>query len=174
MIPGQATPAQKEASLRHSAYYASLLETLNDLFGRGSNSLLNALARFDQEWRNIEVGQLRAVELADFDEEAAQLCIKYGRYSSDFFSLRGHPREQLDWCEKARCAAQRLSDSDSEAFIDLVLGNAYRVLGEADLSAACYKRVIAASGPANKKVVEGAALQGLGNLWRGLGRIGRR
>jgi len=53
-------PDLREARLRHTEHYATVLRAANELYQQGGNALKQGLAFFDLNWENIKTGQRNA------------------------------------------------------------------------------------------------------------------
>src|ERR1041384_6875822 len=86
-----------EAHRRHAAHYLEVLSGCDDLYLQGEENLTRALAMFDLEWSNIEVGQTWAVSRMQVDEAARRMASAYPNAGVYLLYLRQHPRERIVW-----------------------------------------------------------------------------
>ena len=89
------------AHLRHAQYYATLLLNADQLYQDGDINVEKGLRLFDDNWRNIEIGQQWASLQSDIDEEAATLALEFPERGAHCLYLRQKPTERLLWLEKA-------------------------------------------------------------------------
>jgi len=158
------------ARLRHAAYYATLLNTVDDLYLQGGDKMLMGLALFDLERANIEAGFHCASENLSSDEGAAHLVSKYGNSGAYVLDLRQHPRtDRIPWLEACLAAACKLGDRESEGRHLGNLGIAYADLGDARKAIEYYEQRIAIAREIGDRRGEGADLGNLGNAYKNLG-----
>ncbi|HEX3093124.1 MAG TPA: TIR domain-containing protein, partial [Candidatus Angelobacter sp.] len=62
---------------RHASYYCDFLETLENLYLRGGESVTRALDLFDLEWGNIKSGQRWSNLHSATNAVAVELCLRY-------------------------------------------------------------------------------------------------
>src|ERR1700749_3025456 len=98
----------REAQLRYATYFASLLKAADNLYERGGEYFIQALAIFDAEWGNIQVGQTWPAENAERDELTAMLCKSYPSAGAFLLCLRQSPKERIHWLQSALASARRL------------------------------------------------------------------
>src|SRR5262245_42836579 len=101
-------PSLHEAHLRHATHYRRVLAETNGLCKKGGEAIKPGLYLFDAEWSNIQAGQAWAVEHAEPNLDAAQLCIEYPDAGALVLFLRQHQRESIRWLEAMLAASRRL------------------------------------------------------------------
>jgi len=89
------------ASLMHAQYYAGLLLRADQLYDQGGAHLEDGLRIFDDNWKNIEIGQKWSAKSADFDEAAASLSSEFPERGARCLYLRQKPAERIAWLEVA-------------------------------------------------------------------------
>jgi tetratricopeptide (TPR) repeat protein len=161
------------AQARHAAHYLSVLRTADNLYKRGGEALMRGLMLFDMEWTNIQAGQSWAVRHADNDKAATSLCARYPDVGANVLPLRQHPRERINWMDKALTAARQLPDRGIEATHLGNLGSAYTELGEPGPAVELYQQDLAIRREIGDRRGEGIALGGLGNAYYASGEIRR-
>lgn len=95
--------SKRAASLKHAHYYAEVLLSADRLYEQGDRHIEEGLGRFDDNWKNIELGQKWAELHVPLDEEAATLASEYPERGAHCLYLRHKPAERIAWLE---CALQ--------------------------------------------------------------------
>lgn len=121
---------RKASQRRHAEYYINVLAAADQLYKQGNDFVKIGLLLFDTEWTNIQSGQAWASEHAGEDDEAARLCNGFPLAGLDCLALRLHPRESIEWSERALVAARGLKDSRAEGWHLGNLGCSYSSLAE--------------------------------------------
>ncbi len=85
----------------HAQYYADILLRADQLYDQGSAHLEDGLRIFDDNWKNIEIGQKWAAQWADGDETAATLASEFPERGAHCLYLRQKPVERIAWLESA-------------------------------------------------------------------------
>lgn len=98
--------SQRNAHLKHAQYYAEVLLRTNQLYDEGGVGMEAGLRVFDDDWKNIEIGQRWAARQAYTDEAAATLASEYPERGSRCLYLRQKPNERVVWLETALRVAQ--------------------------------------------------------------------
>ena len=94
-------PTKHDASLRHSQFYADILLRADRLYEEGGVGIEYGLNIFDDNWKNIEIGQKWAARHSNIDELAATLTGEYSERGAHCLYLRQKPIERIDWLESA-------------------------------------------------------------------------
>lgn len=128
-------PRFREAHLRHAHHYADVLYAADTLYQKGHESLPQGLGLFDQEWSNIQLGQVWAATSARHDDDAASLCMEYPERGAYCLNLRQKPEERIEWLKAALAAAQKLGNRYAEGNLLNKLALAYIDLGDFHLAA---------------------------------------
>ena len=157
------------AAGRHSTHYANILDTCDDLFLKGNDSIPLGLALYDHESPNILVGQTWAAAHAAGDDAAAQLCIDYPDTGVDVLSLRLHPKERIRWLEASVSAARKSHKKANEGAALRNLGLAYADLGEARKAIEYHEQARVIDREIGDRCGEGADLGNLGIAYADLG-----
>ena len=124
-------PSLKEARLRHSRYYAELLNQADDSSYTGQAGLVRGLAQSDLNRANIVAGQAWA-SLYAAEIEGAKTCIRYAAFGETCLDLRIDPREQIKWLHAALTASLQLEVDSVIPTLIAGIGIAYSMLGEID------------------------------------------
>jgi tetratricopeptide (TPR) repeat protein len=157
------TPAESDdASRRHASHYGDLLAAADDLYLKGSESILRGLALFDLEWGNVQAGQAWVAAHATKDAETAELCSRYPDYGAYTLSLRQHPRERIRWLEPAVTAARRLKDRKAECHHLASLGGAHYSMGNHRRGIEYYEKTLAIAQETGDRKDEASALGNMG------------
>jgi hypothetical protein len=150
------------AQARHAQHYLGVLEEADRLYLQGDEGLLNALALFDSEWKNIQAGQAWAAQRAAADEEAARLCSRYPYAGAYLLDLRLPPRERVRWFEQALAAAKSANDLPAVAVHLNNLGFALTDLGELEAAVKLYEDQLSIVRQLGDRSGEANALNNLG------------
>jgi tetratricopeptide (TPR) repeat protein len=150
------------ARRRHAGHYLGVLAAANDLYLKGGAQVVSGLALFDRERRNIETGQAWAAEAAVDDPAAADLCVSYPLVGAHVLHLRQHPRQRIDWLERAVAAAREIGDRDGEGAALGCLGIACADLGELRRAIEYHEQYLAIAREIGDRRDEGNALGNLG------------
>ncbi len=59
-------PSLREAQHHHAQHYLEVLRTLNKRYLQGGKNINLTLAKFDQDWSQIEQGQVWAVRFINY------------------------------------------------------------------------------------------------------------
>ena len=157
------------ARMRHSKYYLRVLWECDALYLKGGDAIKSAIALFDLERRNIEVGQGWACQHSNVDESAAQLCNKYPDAGVYVLRLRQHPRESIPWLEAALAAARKLKSPGSEGAHLGNLGLTYTSLGEMSRAVKFHEQALEVLREIGDRHGECATLSNLGVAYADLG-----
>jgi tetratricopeptide (TPR) repeat protein len=132
----------KRYASRHLLYFMRSAQASQKLYEAGNESIVAALAHFEQEWPNIQVGYTRLSSLASVDLSAARLLLEYVFSAVDCMKLRVVPSQRIAWLENALSAARLLQDLSSELAALSNLGTAYTDLGLVDRAAKLWEETI--------------------------------
>ena len=157
------------AARRHAGHYVQVLDESDRLYLEGANKILEGLALFDREWRNIQTGQAWAASHADDDHEAAKHCNAYPGVGTYCLNLRLHSRNWIAWLEAAVSAAVALGDRAAEGRHLGNLGFAYDALGEFRRAIEYHEQGLEIDREIGDRRGEGTALGNLGNAYAALG-----
>lgn len=128
------------AKYRHSRYFASILQTADELYRRpGPESGKEGLQLFETEWTNIQQGQAWAASHAESDEDAASLCVVYSVAAPNLTRARLSAYTRLEWLVAALDVARRRGAPELIGMLLLDAAEAHRTLG-APNRAAEYER----------------------------------
>lgn len=108
----------------HAHHYLRQLQIADALFRKGGQQITRSLAKFDQDWSQIEQGQAWAAHSPD-DEQAARLCCEFALAGADLFNLRQAVGERVRWFEAVLAAARRIEWRSAESDVLIHLGRAY-------------------------------------------------
>jgi tetratricopeptide (TPR) repeat protein len=118
------------AQKRHAWHYLQTLAAADDLYAKGSDSVILGLAIFDAEWTNIQTGHGWVAAHQPDDDTVAEWCALYPLDGMYCLVLRQNPRERIRWLESALSAARHLEQRQWEGAALGNLGIAYSELGE--------------------------------------------
>jgi tetratricopeptide (TPR) repeat protein len=155
-------PDSHTAQSRHAFYYLGVAQDANDIYKRGGTEIKIGLAKFDQDWANIQLAQTWACKNAADGNWAAIICNNFPNAAAEILVLRQHPREQIRWREAALEVARRRKDRTAEAAHLGSIGNAYNSLGDARRAVDIFKGVLAVAQEIKNENLEAAALMTLG------------
>jgi hypothetical protein len=123
-------PSLYEAQYRHAKFYLEVLRSARDLYKEGDENVRQALIQFDQNWGQIEKGQLWASTYTKETSEAAELCNVYPLRAGALLRLRRDSRQRIEWHEAALAAARRLGNAQTEGKHLNNLSIAHSAIGE--------------------------------------------
>src|SRR5712672_2580789 len=103
-------PSLHEACRRHAEYFLDVLQSAEQLYGRGGDAIQAGLILFESEWGNIRLGHKWSVEKAEQDDAALRLCNTYPGLGANCLELRLSPAERRWWYTAALSAARHLQD----------------------------------------------------------------
>jgi tetratricopeptide (TPR) repeat protein len=127
--------SRRNASLKHARYYAKVLLRADRLYEEGAKGIEDGLHLFDDNWKNIELGQKWAVTRIDMDEDAAGLASEYPERGAHCLYLRQKPIERIEWLE----AALRVAHSRG---FELIEGTLHGKIGLARAEMGDYQQAI--------------------------------
>jgi tetratricopeptide (TPR) repeat protein len=122
--------SQRNASLKHAQYYAEVLLHADRLYQEGDISVEYGLHLFDDNWKNIEIGQKWASHRAGTDEAAATLASEYPERGAYCLYLRQKPVERIAWFEAALHIAHSRGFGLVEGVLHGKLGLALAEMGD--------------------------------------------
>ncbi|MEE8524342.1 MAG: tetratricopeptide repeat protein, partial [Thermoanaerobaculia bacterium] len=159
------------AARRHAGHYVEVLREADRLYLEGGEGLLEGLALFDREWRNIEAGQAWAVANAGEDRQATEYSSSYPDAGLYCLNLRLHSHEWIRWLEAHRSAAVTLGDRRGEGNALGNLGIAYYSLGEVEKAIGYYEQALVIVREIGDRRGEGKDLGNLGLAYAALGEV---
>src|SRR5262245_42380046 len=116
------------ARYRLARHYLDKLRATNDTYRRGNESMVFALAAFDQEWSQIKHWQAWVNGRASIDDEAKSLSSAYAEAGTDLLALRQDPRERLVWLDTALVSARETGNRRAEIQHLIAMGEAHESL----------------------------------------------
>lgn len=122
--------SKRIASLKHAQYYAEALLRADRLYEEGGTSIENGLHLFDEDWKNIEIGQKWAAQQAGSDGNAATLVSEYPERGGHCLYLRQKPGERIVWLEAALRVAHLRGFELAEGALHDKIGLAFTEMGE--------------------------------------------
>ena len=158
------------ALIAHSLHYLKVLFSINEMFLKGSDSLLLSLQLYDTERINIEMGQRTSVVKFEENLEAAQACNWYAQQSS-INSLRLNPTDELKWIEDGLRASKLLKDRSAEGVHLGHLGNVHLNLGNIRKAVQFYEEALKLHKEFGDHQKEGLVLGNLGSAHLLLGNL---
>jgi tetratricopeptide (TPR) repeat protein len=128
-------PTKRDANLKHSQYYVEVLLRAESLYEEGGDGIVYGLRMFDDNWKNIEIGQKWAARRAGTDEVAGSLVSEYPERGARCLYMRQKPTERIVWFEAA------LDIAHSRGF-ELVEGSLHGKIGLALTEKGEYQKAI--------------------------------
>jgi tetratricopeptide (TPR) repeat protein len=119
-----------EVRLRHARYFEGVLAAAQELHARGAEWQKGGFEQFETEQLNILPALAWAAGLAERDDAAADLCIRFLAHGGSFLMLRHHPSERVRSLEAGLAAARRLRQAAFESLFLYQLSNAYFISGD--------------------------------------------
>ncbi len=162
----------ERAAAAHSQHFVQVLALADDLFLKGGEGILQGLALFDQERKNIEAGQNWAASREETDA-AYELCAGYPNVGAYVLSLRLVADERVRWLEAAVQAARQLGDRRGEGNALGNLGIAYANLGETRKAIEHHEQALTIAREIGDRRGECQDLGNLGNAYTDLGETRR-
>lgn len=159
------------AQARHAGHYLEVLDEAHGLYLQGGEAFMRGLALFDAEWTNIQAGQSWAARHVGDNDKAARLCFSYPGVGAYLLELRLHPRERINWSEKALLAARKSDHRVAEADELVYLGSAYHDLGEVRRAIEFHEQALVIYREIGNRLNECSALSNLGNAYIILGEL---
>lgn len=156
---------------RHAKHYFVVLGQADQLYLEGGDAFMRGLALFESEWANIQTGQSWAEHHANNNNVAARLCSHYPNAGAYLLLLYQHPRERIDWLEKAISSARKLNDQNIEQHYLGNLGLAYSDIGEHQHAIKFFEQGLAMARDVKNRSLEGHYLGDIGNAYRLLGEL---
>jgi tetratricopeptide (TPR) repeat protein len=155
---------------RFATHYRDVLGDADELYLKGSESLLRGLALFDLEWGNIQAGHGWVAAWADAaDVEVAQLVMTYPNAGTYVLTLRQDSRERIRWLEIALVAARRLQDRAGEGATLCNLALAYADVGKTRHAIRLYEEALLIDRKIGDRRGEATDLGNLGLAYAELG-----
>jgi len=125
----------------HAQYYLKQLQIAGSLYQKGGSLIMRSLAKFDQDWPQIEQGQTWAARAGE-DEQAARLCCEFMRAGADLLNVRHAVGDRRRWFESVLAAARRIGWHDVECDALLHLGRASWLAGQVDEASAQFQQAL--------------------------------
>lgn len=119
-------PTKRDASLKHSQHYAEVLLHADQLYEKGGIGIEKGLHFFDENRRDIEIGQQWSADHAEMDEDAATLALEFPERGANCLYLRQKPADRIRWLQKALQIAHDRGFGRAEASILGKLGLAFQ------------------------------------------------
>ena len=155
------------AKLAHAAYFGKWVAACAHRFEQSGQ--IAALAAFDRERANIEVGWLAAASNEAEGEDAARILVDYGAFTFALLRMRISATVRAEWHARARNAASRLSLVRAEAWSNGGLGVAYENLGDHRKAIRCHTNWLEMSRQSDDRPGEARANGNLGIVYQALG-----
>lgn len=112
-------------------HYLKQLRIASSLFRKGGPRIRQSLAKFDQDWGQIEQSQSWTAGRLD-DEYTARLCCQFPAAGAELLTMRLSVSDQIRWLKPALAAAQQLGESRAECDHRCLLSKAYWLAGDVD------------------------------------------
>jgi predicted ATPase len=157
------------AERRFAQAYLALLTLTGELYAKGHDNVLRALALFDEEQVNIRHGQLWAKRHCGDDRGALELCRDYPGASSAVLRLRLSLQEHLEWLEACVLGCRELHDGHTEGFAAGNLGVVYTELRQFHAAIDAFTVALARAREFNDLGAECGTLGNLGMVYGALG-----
>jgi tetratricopeptide (TPR) repeat protein len=122
--------SHRYASMKHAQYYAEVLLRADRLYEKGSVDIEHGLQLFDDNWKNIEIGQKWAAQWANVDDTAATLASEYPERGAHCLYLRQKPAERITWLEPALVVARLRGFGLVEGLLHGQIGLALSEMGD--------------------------------------------
>jgi tetratricopeptide (TPR) repeat protein len=152
---------------RMAQYYLNKLHAIASTYERGHHHSTGAVAKFDQEWSQIQQLQDWSAAHSSDDNEIAQLCLEYPLAGAELLRLRQHPEERLEWLEVGLASARRLDHSRAEMMLVFQLGRTHSRLGSNTDAQAFAEQAIALARQLEELLYVCKSLNLLGNIFYG-------
>jgi len=159
---------RNEGAQRHAAHYVRVLRRAEELYLGGGEAMLQGLALFDRERRNIEIGQFWAAMHWEWGGPAAELCSEYPNVGARCMNIRLQPDTRIAWFDMAIKAARRIKDRQAECNHLGNLGIAHQDLGDALKAVSLFDQQLVIAREIGDRRGEGNALGSLGIAYRNL------
>ena len=157
-------------ALRHAWHYVGVVDQAETLY-RTKDYVVEGLALFDKERRQIDGGWLWAYEHGDSDE-AASVLLDYADAAAHIGELRYHKRtERIPQAEAALKAARQLGRKDAESVALGRLGIAYTALGQIQRAISYHEQCLAIADEIDDELGRGSTLGNLGVAYIELGEM---
>ncbi|MGZ5448672.1 MAG: hypothetical protein ACXW5U_11475 [Thermoanaerobaculia bacterium] len=125
-----------EAERRRSLHYAGVLEDIDRQLDPQGKGIEEAKRRFQSEWENIGEGWAWAATNFRTNDDAAQLCDRYGIAGARMMARASPPDLSIRWAATALRSARRLGLSPARECAHLVnLARAYSMVGDSTQAA---------------------------------------
>ncbi len=160
--------ARELAQQRHSKHYQELLWRANNQFLTGEESQSEGLILFDADWMNIEAAQKWAAINSEKSTEIAGICSNFSG-AWDILHLRLHPRQYINWLDKAIDLSRKTKNKEYEHTHLGNLGIVYKDMGDLHQAIEHYNQALKISQEICDRRAEGKQLGNLGVAYHILG-----
>jgi len=167
---------KQEAHLAHARYYRTVLRQANDLYLEGDQRLLDGLAAYDRETREVHAAWewLKGTAGAETcPAEILSLVASYPAAFANLMAVRLMPEERIQWLTAGRKANQVLQDRKLEVILASSLGVAYSIMDRYDESQACQVEALQPALAQAREAGENADCAGLVRVLGNLGALFR-
>ncbi|APR84631.1 Hypothetical protein A7982_09980 [Minicystis rosea] len=103
--------------LRFTQYFASILRHAEERYAAGGAAMIEGLALFDREHRNIEAALSWSMANVDADERVPSLLRRLATDGASTLALRTHALDRASWFSAALAAAKRAGDREATLLI---------------------------------------------------------
>ncbi len=162
---GLTADEREAAQERHARHYLDRLAAATEVYLRGGENILDALAVFDRERPHFVAGQGWAAARAETSRAAAWAAARYAYEGSHLLKLRLSREEQIVWVEAGLAAARRLADRPLEGALLGDLGITRASLGQSEEACTCFEQSLALARAIGDRRGESNALGNLGNAY---------
>jgi tetratricopeptide (TPR) repeat protein len=163
-------PSKREASRRHAQHYLDVLRAANNYYEQGGINIQTALSRLDDNWGQIQQGQLWVAASAEEDENAAMMCSLFPVVGAELLVLRQDVNGRIRWLEAALPIARHLGQKKTESSCLGNLGVAYSDQGQNEAAIDYHKQALEILQTLGDKQGESAQLGNLGTACESLGQ----
>lgn len=163
-------PTLRDAYLRYSRHYGSVLRLINDFYMRGGEAAGRGLALFDLNWANINAAYDWSERHSYIDKDAAWLCAYIPHVGADVLDLRQNLFQRIHWLEAALKAVKLFKlDRRLECLHLSNLGTVYVQLGQPRRAIEYFEQTLTIARELGELSIEGVAFGNLGNAYSNLG-----
>ena len=128
----------------YSNRYMAIISKTGELYRKGGENILDALALFDQELSNIQAGRAWAEKNAKINAKAANLLSGYSM-SPYLIILRLPPHTKIEWISASLDAARLLKNLNEQGIHLGNLGLVYSDQGDIRKAIECHEQALAIS-----------------------------
>ena len=159
--------------MRFARHYLKVLEAANKKFLQGGDGVLDGLATYDVEQRNIESGHASAAANWEISESIVRLSNKYSEAGVQILNHRLPTRDRIFWLETALGAARYLGFEAAESAHLGDLGVAHENLGDTEKAMEYYTQGLEHSRSHEDRPGERDILGKLGDFYYQLGDLAK-